>query len=121
MEKGKQIRIKKASGEEVIYDPSKLRHSLFKAGASQETAEKIIKTVESELFPGIPTYKIYQRAFSILRKEDRAMAARYKLKRAIIELGPSGFPFETYVGELLIKQGFEVKVGVHMQGKCISH
>ncbi|MCI4670390.1 MAG: ATPase [Bacteroidia bacterium] len=121
MKKSSDIKIKKASGEEVYYDSSKLEHSLFKAGATQETTRQIIEQVEKELYPGIPTYKIYQRAFSILRREGRAMAARYKLKRAIMELGPSGFPFEKYIGELLKKRGFEVEVGVYEKGKCISH
>lgn len=121
MKNSRDIKIKKASGEEVYYDPSKLEHSLFKAGATKATAQQIMRQVEKELYPGIPTYKIYQRAFSILRKEGRAMAARYKLKRAIMELGPSGFPFERYIGELLKKRGFDTQVGVHVKGRCISH
>ncbi len=113
--------IRKASGKEVVYDPSKLKHSLFKAGASEETALMIMKQVEEELYHGIPTHKIYRKAFSMLRREDRASAARYKLKRAIMELGPSGYPFEHYIGELLKKQGFEVEVGTTIEGRCISH
>ncbi|MEL6697195.1 MAG: restriction endonuclease [Bacteroidota bacterium] len=118
---GQQIFVKKASGELVPYIPEKLRLSLFKAGAKQEVIDRIAAQVESELTPEMTTNRIYQRAFTLLRRESRPDAARYKLKRAIMELGPSGYPFEQYTGELLKRQGFDVEVGVMVQGKCIMH
>jgi len=45
----------------------------------------------------------------------------YSLRRAVMELGPSGFLFEKFVGEILKAQGYEVKVGVIMQGACVEH
>lgn len=43
------------------------------------------------------------------------------LKRAIMELGPNGHPFEKLVSELLKSDGFAVKVGEIARGKCVSH
>lgn len=38
-----------------------------------------------------------------------------------MELGPSGYPFEKFVGEILKFQGFTVQVGVMVEGHCVSH
>ncbi|MEX2589052.1 MAG: restriction endonuclease, partial [Chitinophagales bacterium] len=59
--------------------------------------------------------------FALLRKSSRPTAARYKLKKAIMELGPSGYPFERFVGEILRKQGYETEVGVIVKGYCVEH
>ena len=44
-----------------------------------------------------------------------------KLKQAIMELGPSGFPFEQFVAELLKCRGYQIKVGVIVEGHCVNH
>lgn len=117
----KELHITKASGELVPYDGKKLRQSLTKAGADELTVREIAEEVEATLVPGISSRKIYQKAYALLKKNGRPCAAKYKLKSAVMELGPSGYPFERFVGEILKKQGFEVKVGVVMQGKGITH
>lgn len=117
----KKIRIKKASGDLVGFDESKLIRSLQRSGASDEAITGIVDQVRSILYEGIPTREIYKTAFSLLRKRSRPAAARYKLKKAIYELGPSGFPFERFVGALLRHQGFEVQVGVMVSGHCVNH
>ena len=38
-----------------------------------------------------------------------------------MELGPSGYPFERYIGEILKHQGYEVQVGTIVQGLCVTH
>lgn len=60
-------------------------------------------------------------AFDLLKKESHKMAGRYKLKNAIRELGPTGFPFEKLVGKIFENRGYEVKTGVIVQGKCVKH
>ena len=67
------------------------------------------------------TKKIYEKAFKLLRKERKPLAARYKLKSAIMELGPSGFPFEMYVAAVLQQQGYKTQTGVLVKGKCVMH
>ena len=117
----KPVLVKKANGELVPFEENKLRESLAKSGAPPASVNFIIGEIEDILVDGMTTRKIYQIAFSKLRKEDNTTAARYKLKRSIMELGPSGFPFERYVGELLKDQGYEVQVGVFEAGACINH
>jgi hypothetical protein len=36
-------------------------------------------------------------------------------------MGPSGYPFEHFVGEIFKRQGYEVEVGVIMEGASVSH
>ena len=117
----KEILITKASGEKVPYEREKLKNSLSRAGANDQLAATIMAEVEAQLVDGISSKKIYQHAFRLLRKTSRPSAAKYKLKRALMELGPSGYPFEKYIGEILTYQGYEVQVGLIMQGGCISH
>jgi hypothetical protein len=57
----------------------------------------------------------------MLRKEERAVAARYSLRRALFELGPSGHPFEDFISALFVKEGWTVEWRKTIPGKCISH
>lgn len=109
------------SGEIDEFDESKLMSSLERSGADDETIYYITNNIKSLLFEGISTREIYKRAFAMLRKASRPSAARYKLKKAILELGPTGYPFERFIGEVLKHQGFEVEVGIIVNGHCVTH
>ncbi|MFC5271984.1 restriction endonuclease [Adhaeribacter terreus] len=113
--------ITKASGEMVPFSTEKLHRSLRRAGAPEATAEKIVNQMLPQLSEGMSTRKIYQLAFKMLRGSSRPLAARYRLKSAIMELGPSGYPFEKFIGEVLRCQEFSVEVGVIVQGHCVNH
>lgn len=115
------ITITKASGERVLFSKQKLHDSLMRSGADEKTIERVIEEVEPQLFEGITTKKIFRMAFNLLKKKDKPLAAKYKLKEAIMELGPSGYPFEKYISEILKHQGFKTTVGQIVQGSCVSH
>jgi hypothetical protein len=116
-----ELIVTKASGEEVVFSMDKLRQSLRNSGATEEQVDKVIKIIEPQLFNGISTKKIYTWAFSILKKSTGSVAAKYQLKKAITEFGPSGFPFEKFIGKLFERKGYHVKVGIIVQGTCVSH
>lgn len=116
-----ELIVTKASGEEVVFSMDKLRQSLRNSGASEEQVDKVIKVIEPQLFNGISTKKIYTWAFSILKKSTGSVAAKYQLKKAITEFGPSGFPFEKFIGKLFEQKGYHVKVGIIVHGTCVSH
>lgn len=113
--------ILKASGEMQPFSPQKLRHSLLRAGADHSLIETITNDVSAWITEGTTTKQIYTRAFRLLRTKRRSMAARYSLKKAIMELGPSGYPFEQFVGYLFECKGFDVQVGQVVQGQCVTH
>ena len=115
------FQIRKSSGESELFSLEKLRHSLLKSGAAPETVEDVLLEIERDLYSGIRSRTIYKKAFSLLRRHHKVQAARYQLKRAIMELGPSGYPFENYIGELFRGRGYEIRVGVTLQGRCVRH
>ena len=115
------INIVKYSGDVVPFDVDKLINSLRRAQASEELIQQIVEQVEDQIYDGITTKKIYQMAFKILKGKSRVSASKYKLKKALMELGPSGFPFEKLVGKLLAHEGFSTQVGVIVQGNCVQH
>lgn len=113
--------IKKADGELQAFSPNKLANSLRRAGAADYLIEEIVEDIESWLVEGTTTRKIYSRAFVLLRRKKRSLAGRYSLKKAIMELGPTGFPFEHFMGHVFQSQGFKVETGQVLQGKCVTH
>lgn len=115
------MEITKSTGEKVKFSLDKLRGSLNKSGADKKTVDQIIDKVRDELYEGISTKEIYNRAFAILKKKKSYFASKYKLKKAIYELGPTGFPFERFVSALLIYSGYKTEVGKIVQGNCVKH
>jgi hypothetical protein len=115
------LRIVKTTGETEPFDERKLRGSLRRAGASGDDQARVIAEVRRKLKPGMTSRQVYRIAFQILRQAPKATAARYSLQRAILELGPSGFPFEQFLGELLRHEGWRTKVGVHLRGRFVGH
>jgi Holliday junction resolvase-like predicted endonuclease len=116
-----RIEVTKASGERSHYDRDKLIQSLHRSGASDDAIESVVADVESTLVDGMSTHKIYRRAFQLLKKSSVVAASQYKLKSAVMELGPSGYPFEQFVGALFRASGWTSKVGVIMPGQCVTH
>ena len=94
------INVTKASGVQDIYSAEKLSRSLAKSVAGEQLIDNILYKIESILYDGITTKQIYQTAFDLLKKDSRSNAGRYNLKRAIMAIGPSGFPFEQYIGAI---------------------
>lgn len=117
----KSIRVEKMSGEMADFDESRLRRSLERSGAAEKIIEQVVKEVNELLYNGITTKEIYKKAFALLKKSSRPTAARYKLKKAIMELGPSGYPFEKFVGEILSRQGYKTKTDILVMGNCVQH
>jgi len=113
--------IVKADGTREAFDSSKLYDSLKRAGAKEDTANDIIRSILKEIEHGMTTSEIYRRAFSILRIREKPTAARYSLRRAVIGLGPTGFPFEDFVAEIFKAKGYEIKTRVVVNGYCVSH
>jgi len=105
----------------VCFSIDKLRASLKHTGADKVTVNKIIDKVRDELYQGISTKEIYNRAFSLLKKKKSYLASKYKLKKAIYELGPTGFPFERFISAILKYSGYETQIDKILQGQCVTH
>lgn len=115
------IYVLKADGTKELFDDSKLAHSLRRAGASNTVIEQILLEINSNLPAEITTHHIYKHAFDLLHKSDNPVALKYSLKRAIMELGPSGFPFEDFIAEIFREKGFTAESGKIVKGFCVEH
>ncbi len=114
--------VTKADGEQEHFSPHKLDESLRHAGAHEKIRGDIIAHVERELRDGMTTEEIYKHAFELLKSEERApVAARYSIKRAVFDLGPSGYPFEKYFAEILRAHGWRAQTNLPMIGRCAPH
>ena len=114
------VNVTKASGEKEKFDKKKIERTVIKAGASRQFADKIVREVEKKIYEGITTKEILKITLKLL-KDNPEVASRYDLKRAIMNLGPSGFPFEKFFAAILKNYGYETKVGVTMTGKATTH
>lgn len=116
------ILITKADGTLEPFDPTKLERSLQHAGATSVLRAKILGKIIEGLTPLITTEEIYRRAFAMLKSDESIpVAARYSMKRAVFALGPSGFPFEQFLSEVLRGHGWKTQTDLMMVGRCAPH
>ncbi|WP_224485242.1 restriction endonuclease [Robertkochia aurantiaca] len=115
------IQVKKSTGESVPFSVDKLRRSLKKSGASHQEVEKILDKLKDEVYSGITTGELYARSYALLRQLHSVYACKYKLKTALYELGPSGFPFEQLIAGILKYSGYETMTGQLFHGRCVTH
>ncbi len=112
--------ITKSSGQVERFSIKKLKRSLRKAGAPSNIITQIVDDILKR--PDLDTTKkIYDYAYKQLKGIDRPLAARYSLKNALYELGPSGHLFEQYTALIFQELGFNTQVGVIEQGACVDH
>lgn len=115
------IDIIKADGEKQKFKKEKLERSLKRVGVRPELIKKVSGEVVKIVKPEISSEKILNKVTSELKKERPILAGRYNLKRAIMELGPTGFPFERYISEILKEYGYNTRVGIITRGYCVDH
>ena len=113
--------IVKADGDVEPFDISKLEASLRRTGAGEHTAREIAERIARSVGREAHTHEGYRKAFALLRKSTRNAAARYGLRRALLEFGPTGHPFEEFIAHLFKKEGWNVEWRKVMQGKCVPH
>ena len=111
------MKIIKASGKQESYSKQKLCSSLKATGAPKALIDRVCLIIEKEIRPGMTTQEIFEKTQRYLAKENPAIAAKYSLKQGIMQLGPSGFLFEKYVGAILEEYGYRVKINQMMRGK----
>ncbi|MCL9972455.1 MAG: ATP cone domain-containing protein, partial [Candidatus Pacebacteria bacterium] len=82
----------KGDGSRELFNINKLADSLVRSGAEIDLARTVSEKIGSLVKDGMTTQDIYREAYKVLHKEERTAAARYSMRRAILDLGPTGFP-----------------------------
>lgn len=103
------------------FDEAKIRRSLHRSGAHDRVIEQVLQEIRGQVYQGMPTKALFKMAYKTLKRLNRPLAARYSLKQAMLELGPSGYPFEHFFAEILKAKGYTTKTGLIMAGQCILH
>jgi predicted RecB family endonuclease len=118
----RKITVIKANGEKEEFSESKVRSSIRRAKIASELEEQVVQHVKSILYENIPTSQIYKHIIEFLGKSSYpAASARYSLKQAIMQLGPTGYPFEKFIAAVLQHHRYTVKTNQSIQGKCVTH
>jgi hypothetical protein len=113
------MNVVKYSGESELFSEEKLARSLLNSGVDDHQLASIISGIKSDIYEGVTTKKLFQIATKWMKKYAPSSVPRYKLKAAILELGPLGFRY--FIGELLKDQGFDVMTKLSIKGRCITH
>ena len=117
----KKVYIVNAKGEKEYFSLSKVYRSARRVGASPSFAKEISEKIEKEVFPEMKTSEIFSKVKKMLLGKKKKLAIKFSLKRAMRKLGPTGFPFEKYIGSILSKKGFKIKLNQIVKGRCCSY
>ncbi|MCV0400114.1 MAG: restriction endonuclease [Nitrosarchaeum sp.] len=120
----KKIYIIKADGRKVIFNPNKVIRTCIRAGASRKEAKKIARNTQKMIESGFTTKEVYRIVLNNISKinRGRVIQHRYRLKESIMKMGPAGFPFESFISQILSKYGYAIEgVRKKTRGKCGKH
>jgi len=117
----KRIYVINSRGEKELFSFEKVYNSAKRAGAKPSLAQRTAEIIKKEAIPGTKTFDIYRKVRKLLSKESPKSAIRFSLKEGMRKLGPSGFPFEKYIGKVLEREGFEVEINRHLPGRCVKN
>ncbi len=115
------VNVIKATGEIEPFSEDKLKISIQRAGIPKHLRDETLAHVKESLYENIPTSEIYKHIVEFLDTSNPTERAKYSLKQAIMQLGPTGYPFEDYVAEILTSMGYTTKVRSLLTGKCVNH
>lgn len=118
------VNVLKANGEIEPFSEKKLLFSIEKAKIPLSEKAKIIDHIKSKLYENIPTKEIYKHLSEFINKKIHPFyKTKYSLKQSIMDLGPTGHPFENFIGEIFLKALNYVSIELRqiLQGKCITH
>jgi hypothetical protein len=116
------ITVVKASGEKEPFSEEKIILSLTKSGLSKDTAVQTVDYLKTHLKQDMTTKSIFGHVSNYLEENAPIDSFyNYGLKRAVMDMGPSGYPFEILISDLLRLENYKTEVGVVTQGKCVTH
>lgn len=116
------IHVVKATGKTEPYSEEKLIASIRRAGIPAALQDHILSHVKEKLYDDIPTSVIYHHVKEYLKHSPQPYtSAKYSLKQSIMDLGPTGYPFEDYIAHIMQSEGFQTTVRTIVRGGCITH
>lgn len=116
------VTVIKATGDREPFSESKVRHSIRRIRIPTKLENQVVSHMREVLYDGIPTREIYRHITEFIgRSPTPYLVGRFTLKQAIMELGPSGFPFEKFIARVLDHHGYKTHTNVTADGSCVRH
>jgi hypothetical protein len=115
------VNVIKATGVREPFNEEKLRNSIQRAGISREDQDRLVDYIRENLYENIHTSQIYKQITDFFKQNKSYGRSRYSLKQALMDLGPTGYPFEDFVSDVLETSGYKTMVRQVISGKCINH
>lgn len=114
----KTLYVINSRGEREPFSFRKVYNSARRVGASKDLARKIAREIEKEVYAEIKTSEIFKKVKEKLHPVLPRAALKFNLKEGMRRLGPTGFPFEKYIGEIFTRRGFKVQLNQFIPGFC---
>lgn len=120
------IFVTKADGNIQPFDREKIIRTCLKMRSSREDAEEIAGKIEKRLYAGIPSKKLLQMIFVLMKDYSSVIRHQVDVRLAVSLMRPKP-DFEHFVGLLLKELGYDVlerpEAGTDLviPGKCIDH
>lgn len=112
----------KGNGDREKFSEEKILRTIRRVGVPVNLQEQAVSHIKDSLYQDIPTSEVYSHLSEFLNEENLEVPAlKLNLKKAIFDLGPTGFPFEKYVGKIFESKGYAVEVGTTLDGNCVTH
>lgn len=116
------IHVLKANRSYEPFSENKVMDSIKRARIPHSIRGEVLTHVRSKLYEGISTEEIYRHILEFLERSPKPyIETRYSLKEAIMQLGPTGYPFEDFISKLLEASGYSTRVRQVLNGKCVTH
>lgn len=111
----------KADGKREPFRVRNIERSLEQVGVDELVAQTIAKEIQGLNKKTIPSEEIFNSVIGYLMQYNPVWAGKYNLRKAIMQLGPTGYPFEQYVSEILRAYGYETDTNQFIRGSCVKH
>lgn len=113
--------ILKSTGKVEYFSAKKLQKSIERTGLKPKECREIAKEISTRIKPGTSTRDIYKTAIKLVQQKSQTAAVYYSLKKALLDLGPTGYEFEHYVAKYFEALGYKTFVGITLQGEHVRH
>lgn len=116
------VHVLKADRSNEPFSEQKVLDSINRAHIPHSLRGQVLTHVKGKLYDGISTNEIYHHILEYLDTTPKPyIKTRYSLKEAIMQLGPTGYPFEDFISKLLQSEGYTTQVRQILRGRCVTH
>jgi Holliday junction resolvase-like predicted endonuclease len=112
----------KAGGKKEFFNKRKIINSLVKIGLDKKWAKQVADEARDRFHKkSVQSDEIFNYVLDRLGPYGPEYLGKYNLRRAIMDLGPTGYPFEKYVARILEEYGYQTKINQIIKGSCVNH